>query len=92
MIYTYYADPGGWRFVVLFHQGRKWLQALDLSTLDVYRLPVTKRGHLVPVRASRPKTTARRLAAKRAQFKRLGISFPKRAVARSIDALRDSPN
>lgn len=88
MIYTYFADTGGWRYVVLFHQGRKWIHALDLSTLNVYRLPVSKRGHLVPVTATKPKTTARRLAGKRAQFKRLGISFPKRAVARSIDVLR----
>ena len=90
MIYTYFADQGGWRFVVLFQKGRKWLHALDTATFQVYRLPIAKLGHLVPCRAPRPKTMAKRLASRRATFKRLHQPFPGRAVKKAIDTLRSS--
>lgn len=48
MIYRYYAETGGWRFVVLFHDGRKWLKLLDASRLEVYRIVRDQHRALVP--------------------------------------------
>lgn len=85
--YRYMAEVGGWRFVVLFHRGRKWIRLLDTATLQIYRRPVAELRNLRPYQI-RPKTMARRLRERRARFRRLGLSYPKRAVASAIDALR----
>ena len=50
MIYRYYAETGGWRFVVLFHEGRKWLKLLDASRLEVYRIAKNQHHNLIPYR------------------------------------------
>lgn len=90
--YRYFAETGGWRFVVLFHRGRKWLKLLDTATLRVYRLPVSELRHLRPYDGIRPKSMARRLAERRARFRRMAIHVPERAVKSAIATLRrDAP-
>ena len=91
MIYRYYADIGGWRFVVLFYRGRKWIKLLDKSTLQVYRLPVSELRRLQPY-AGRPSTVANRLARRRALFRRHNLRFSKKAVRAAISALREVPS
>ena len=87
MIYRYYSDVGGWRLVVLFHQGRKWIKLLDYSTLKVYRCPVKELDTLRPC-SLKPVSLARKIASRKASYKRLGITFPKKAVLAAINALR----
>ena len=90
MIYTYFPDrpewKGGRRFVVLFHQGRKWLRLLDTGTLETYREPVTAFRQLRPYKIA-PSTMANRLVTRRAALKRHGMTFSKRSVSRAITAL-----
>jgi len=86
-VYRYFADVGGWRFVVLFHHGRKWLKLLDTATLEIYRLPVRDLARLQPYGISR-RELARRIAARRKLFEECGVSFPKSAVAEAIRAIR----
>jgi hypothetical protein len=79
MIYRYWAETGGWRLVVRFHEGRKWLKLLNVSTLQVYRIAKDQQRHLVPYTGIRPKTLARRLRQRRARLKRCATSaFPKK--------------
>lgn len=87
--YRYLAELGGWRYVVLFHHGRKWLKLLDTATLRVYRLPVAHIRDLRPY-TIRPRTLANRLVARRARFRRLGIHCPEKAVQAAIDTLRNA--
>lgn len=91
MIYTYCSDDpgwrGGWRFVVLFHKGRKWIKLLDTATLEVYRRPVSETRRLRPYKM-KPKTMARRLVQRRAAFQRHQVAFRTKAVRVAIDTLR----
>ena len=91
MIYTYFPDRpewrGGRRFVVLFHQGRKWLKLLDTGTLETYLEPVTALRSLRPYKIT-PATLANRLVKRRAAFKRQHINFSQRSTDRAITALR----
>ncbi|GAB5469817.1 MAG: hypothetical protein Kilf2KO_28470 [Rhodospirillales bacterium] len=87
MIYRYYADRGGWRFVVLFHKGYKHVRLLDTGTFDVYRITPRDVGRLRPYTQITPKTLAGRIKERRRMFKRCGVGFPKRAVERVIAAL-----
>jgi len=87
MIYRYYSDVGGWRLVVLFHQGRKWIKLLDYSTLKVYRCPIKELETLCPY-SIKSITIARKIATRRASYKRLGVAFPKKAVQAAINALQ----
>lgn len=90
MIYTYFAPRGGWRLVVLFHQGRKWFRLLDTTTLDVYVVSRAELRHLRPAGA-RPKALAKRLARRRADWRRYGFRFSRRAVQAAIRSLRQAP-
>ena len=90
MIYRYFAPRGGWRLVVLFHQGRKWLRLLDTSTLDVYAVPHAELRHLRPADA-RPKALARRLAKRGTDWRRYGFRFSTQAVRAAIRSLRSAP-
>jgi|GEM_PF-4183801 len=85
--YRYRAETGGWRFVVLFHHGRKWIRLLDTATLQVYCLPVSALRSLRPYDI-RSKSMARRLIERRARFRRLGLHFPRRAVNDAIAGLK----
>lgn len=90
MIYRYYAERGGWRLVVLFHEGRKWIRLLEVSTFEVYRLPVREIGRLRPVDLP-PKRTARKIAQRRAFLNRCQMRFSKRAVQIAIRRLDGAP-
>ncbi|MBL4757521.1 MAG: hypothetical protein JKY32_07755 [Rhizobiales bacterium] len=85
--YRYFADTGGWRLVVLFHAGRKWLKLLDTGNLDVYRLPARAMQTMAPY-PTPTKKLATKLAARRASCKRNQVPFPKKAVQLSIERLR----
>ena len=87
MMYRYYAETGGWRFVVLFHEGPKWLKLLDASTLAVYRIAREQYRALVPYTQITPHAMARRLKQRRTRMKRCNISFPYTAVQRAIHKL-----
>jgi len=87
MIYRYYSDVGGWRLVVLFHQGRKWIKLLDYSTLKVYRCPVKELETLRPC-SLKPISLARKIASRRVSYRSLGVAFPKKSVQATINALR----
>lgn len=86
MIYRYYAERGGWRLVVLFHEGRKWIRLLEVSTFEVYRLPAHEIRRLRPVDLPR-KRTARKIAQRRAFLNRCRMRFSKRAVQSAISKL-----
>lgn len=90
MIYTCFAPRGGWRLVVLFHQGRKWLRLLDTATLDVYAVSHVELRHLRPA-AARPKALAKRLARRSVDWRRYGLRFSRRAVQAAIRSLRQTP-
>lgn len=87
MIYQYYADQGGNRFVVQFHEGRKWIKLLDTGTLDVYKISLREGKKLKPYTKIKPKTLAKRLRKRRALRKKLEMSFPKKAVESAIKKL-----
>lgn len=87
MIYQYFAERGGWRFVVLFHTGRKWLKALDTATLEVYRLPVRQQAQLIPYEMNR-RTLASRLRVRRDRMRNCHHRFSDNAVKAAIRALR----
>lgn len=90
MIYTYFAPRGGWRLVVLFHRGRKWVRLLDTATLDVYTESHAELRHLRPAGA-RPKALAKRLVRRRADWRRYGFRFSRCAVQAAIRLLRQAP-
>jgi hypothetical protein len=87
MIYRYYAETGGWRFVVLFHEGRTWLKLLDVSRLEVCRIAKDQHRHLVPYTEVKPTTLARWLRQRRTRMKRCHVSFPEKAVQSAIRTL-----
>ena len=87
MTYRYFADIGGWRFVVLYHTGRKWIEFIDISTFEKYRLPLRQRARLKPFDYS-PRKLAAQMNKRRTMFRRLEVPFPKRAVQRAIAALK----
>lgn len=89
-VYRYFAHTGGWRFVVLFHRGRKWLKVLETERLEVRTLKVIDAHTLRPYDGVAPKKLAKRIRSRRAGFKRLDLAFPERAVARAIATLEDS--
>jgi hypothetical protein len=90
LVYRYYARAGGWRFVVLFHKGRKWLKVLETARLDVHALKADDLNTLRPYTDVNAKQLAKRIRSCRARFKRLDLAFPKRAVARAIAVLEAS--
>lgn len=87
MIYRYHAERGGWRFVVLYHKGWKWIEFVDVSTFKRFERPVNELQNLRPYDYS-PRKLAAQMSKRRAQFKRLGAPFTKRAVQRAITALK----
>ena len=87
MMYRYYAETGGWRLVVLFHEGHKWLKLLDASTLEVYRIAREQYRTLVPYTQVKPQALARLLKQRRARMKRCNVSFPHTAVQSAIHKL-----
>ena len=89
MIYRYYANRGGWRIVVLFHKGRKWIRFIDISTFDLYRKPVSTILELEPCELT-PNRIARRVRKRRSMCKRLGLGFPSAAVAKTLSTLQGS--
>lgn len=90
IVFRFYAQTGGWRFVVLFHRGRKWLKVLETARFDVHTLKAADAYKLRPYTDIAPKTLARRIRSRRARFNRLEMNFPKKAVARAIAALEDA--
>ena len=87
MIFRYFVEGGGWRFVILYQKGHKWIHFIDQSTFQTYKRPLRELPHLKPLEYS-PRKLARAMSKRRAMFKRLGVPFPKRAVQRAIDALK----
>lgn len=85
LVYRYYAD--GWRLVILFHNGRKWIKVLETARLQTHRLRAADAGKLRPCAEIKPKQAAKRLRSRRALFKRLDVAFPAKAVAQAIAAL-----
>jgi hypothetical protein len=75
MIYRHYAETGGWRVVVLFHEGRKWLKLLDASRFEIYRIAKDQHRKLVPYTGIKPKALARQLKQRRTRMKRCHVSF-----------------
>ena len=86
MIYRYHHTTGGWRFVVLFHEGRKHLKCLDLSLLSIYTLPAQERKRLIPFPA-KPKACARQVKTIRNRMKAHGLSYSKQAVRKTLSVL-----
>lgn len=90
MMYRYFEDKndwkGGWRFVVLIHEGRKWIRFIDVSTFETYRRCVDELPRLKPTTYS-PRKIAARMVKRRALFKRCGVHFSKNAVKRAIEIL-----
>jgi len=89
MTYHYFADVGGWRFVVLIHRGRKWIRFIDISTFEVYRRHVRQLATLKPYDA-KPRKLAAAISKRRAMFKRCNVRFSKRAVQSAIEILREA--
>lgn len=89
MIYRYYADIGGWRFVVLIHKGRKWIRFIDQSTFQVYRRHARDLERLYPCNLKHT-SVAGGMAKRRAMFKRCNVPFPKNAVREAIRLLREA--
>ena len=87
MIYHHYADKGGLRFVVLFHEGRKHVKLFDTGTFDVYTITPRDVKRLKPYTSIKAKTLAIRIRKRRAIFKRCGLSFPKNTVSKVIALL-----
>ena len=87
MIYHYYAARGGWRLTVMFYKGRKWLKLLEVSTFEVYRLPVSAQHRLKPAADLNVQKVARNIARRRALLKRCHVGFSKKAVQAAIAAL-----
>lgn len=87
LVYRYYARPGGWRLVVLFHKGRKWIRVLETARLQAHWLRAADLTKLRPATDITPKRLAKRLRSRRALFRRLDVGFPAKAVARAIAAL-----
>lgn len=90
LVFRHYAQTGGWRFVVLFHRGRKWLKVLETARFDVHTLEADDAYKLRPYADVSPKQLAKRIRSRRARFKRLEMNFPKSAVAKAIAALETS--
>lgn len=88
--YLFFANRGGWRLVILFHHGRKWIKLMELSTLNVHTLPIAEQRFLKPYDHPNPNRLTTRLKQRRVSFKRMGIHVPKRAVQASINKLSAS--
>ncbi|MEO1147965.1 MAG: hypothetical protein AAFY26_20475 [Cyanobacteria bacterium J06638_22] len=88
MIFRYYAERGGWRFVVLFHKGYKHVRLFDTGTFDVYRITPRDIERLKPYEDIAPKTLASRIRKRRQLFTRCGVGFPKKTVEKVLSALR----
>jgi hypothetical protein len=76
MIDRYYADIGGWRLAVLFHDGRKWLKLLDAERALPWR-PARQGSEAFP---NHHPISHRR--------KRHDLSFPTYAAAVAADQYR----
>lgn len=87
MIYRYYAERGGWRFVVMFHKGYKHVRLFDISTFEIYRITPRDTERLRPYAGLKPKPLARRIIERRRMFTRCGVGFPKKTVQKVIAAL-----
>lgn len=91
MIYRYFEPdpelPSGWRFVVLYHTGRKWMRFVDVSTLRKSERSVSELPKLKPFDYS-PRKLAAQMSKRRALYKRLEVPFSIRAVQRAIAALK----
>lgn len=87
MIYRYFSKTGGWRFVVMFHNGRKHVKLLDVSTFGIYKITPRETKALIPYAGIKPKTLGGRIKKTRARLKRCGVGYPKRAVQQTISAL-----
>lgn len=91
MIYRYFDPnpelPGGWRFVVLYHTGRKWIRFVDVSTLRNLERSISELPKLKPFDYS-PRKLAAQISKRRAMFKRLELPFSHRAVQQAIAALK----
>lgn len=87
MTYRYFADRGGWRFIVVFHHGYKWIKALDISTFEVFRLPVSELSGFRPLEV-KPLSLANRLKKRRATFSRCGVGFSAQSVKAAINILQ----
>lgn len=87
MLYQLFREVGGYRHVVLFYQGHKWLKVLDLGTLDVYKLPARERHQLKTFKAR--KSTARTILKNRRDcYKRFGLGYSRKAVKQALLVLR----
>ena len=89
MIYRYSADPGGWRFVVQYHKGRKWTGFLDTATLQATKRRLSDPLDLFPC-SRKPAALAGRLEKRRALLKRCGVSFSRTATEKANRKLRDT--
>lgn len=86
MVYEYYADQGGLRFVIMYKEGYKWVYLLDTALLTTYRIPARDKQKLKPYKVN-SKTMAKRLRERRTRYKRLNVSFSVRALKTSIAKL-----
>lgn len=82
MILRYYSNNGGWRFGVLYHDGRKHFKVLDTATLSIVNLD--NKRDTVPYTKIKPKTLINRIKKRRAVLKRCGVGFPKVAVEKAL--------
>ena len=89
MVYRYYADIGGWRFVVLIHKGRKWVGFVDYSNFTVYRRHVRELAELRPCDL-KCQSLAKGMIRRRTLFKRCGVHFSRKAVQAAIDVLLEA--
>lgn len=86
MIYRYHSKIGGWRFVVVFHDGRKHVKVLDISTLEAYTITPEQKRALVPYECSASKL-AKRIRNTVRRFKRCGVAYSKTSVMKAISRL-----
>ena len=86
MVYEYYADQGGLRFVIMYKEGHKWVYLLDTALLTTYRIPARDKQKLKPHKVN-SKTMAKRLRERRTRYKRLNVRISARALQTSISKL-----
>jgi len=86
MIYRFHSTTGGWRFVVIFHDGRKHVRLLDISTLEVHTIPAAEKRGLV-FYGGKGTNIAKRLRATARTYKRCEVGFPRASVKKAIQVL-----
>ena len=87
LIYRYFANRGGWRFVVLYHNGHKHVRLFDIGTFEIYKITPRYIERLKPDTVITPKKLVAHIKRRRRMFQRCDVGFPKKTVQKVLAVL-----